>query len=1096
LVFLGCLLAWMLLVPGSWISENRAEKPKELTKDERDQLQRRALELQQQVFQLYQQGKFLEATKIQKQVLDFLRRLYPEATYPQGHRDLAISLNNLASLLQAQGEYAKALDYYRQALEMRQRLYPKAKYPQGHPDLAQSLNNLGFVLQAQGKYAKALGYFRQALEMRQRLYPKDQYPQGHPLLATSLNNLGSLSNDKGEYAEALAYYRQALEMKQRLYPKAKYPDGHSSLATSLINLGTLLQDQGEYGKALGYYRQALEMDQRLYPKEKYPQGHPDLAMDLINLASLLQDQGEYAQALGYSRQALDMCQRLYPKDKYPQGHPLLATSLSNLGSLFKHQREYGKALGYSRQALEMYQRLYPKDKYPHGHPDVAASLDSLGGLLQEQGEYGKALGYYRHGLEMFQRLYPKDKFPQGHPHLGLSLNNLGRLLKARGEYAKALDYMRQALEMLQRLYPKATYPHGHPHLAASLDSLGDLLQAQGQFAKALGYLREALEMRHDLADHLLSNASEANASSYAASLPRTRDGLLSAFRHLPSTDASTYDHVWRSKAALTRLLERRHRALRLAASDTKDPTRAKQIRTLERDLLATRQQLARLLLRPSQDAKAHAKRLQQLSAAKEELEEQLAKLAPAFAREQALKRLGPADLVKHLPAGTAFIDLLHYVRFDQDPKVAGKKGEKRTLCYVAFVLCPGRPVRRVELGSAEPIESAVRTWRGQIRDKEGGDAGARLRRRVWEPLCKHLPAGTQTVFLALDGDLTRLPWAALPGQKKGTVLLEDYALAVVPHGPFLLDRLTAEADKDQKNDFLLAVGGVRYDAKPETADATPTLAYARSAVRGEAKLVWDHLPGTLTELKQVVARAGERSVQQWSGAKASTARLLADLPQARWAHLATHGFFADQKFRSFLQLDEKLYDRRGFWEGPPPGARNPLVLSGLVLAGANVPPKKGDPLDEGDGGILTAEVIAGLPLHRLELVVLSACETGLGRVAGGEGVFGLQRAFHLAGAKSVVASLWKVDDQATAALMVLFYDKLWREKKTALVALREAQLTLYHHPERIKDLAKERGPKLDKIVPLPIERSKEAKARGAKAPPKLWAGFVLSGIGK
>jgi CHAT domain-containing protein len=260
--------------------------------------------------------------------------------------------------------------------------------------------------------------------------------------------------------------------------------------------------------------------------------------------------------------------------------------------------------------------------------------------------------------------------------------------------------------------------------------------------------------------------------------------------------------------------------------------------------------------------------------------------------------------------------------------------------------------------------------------------------------------------------------------------------------------------------------------------------------------VWDNLPGTLTELNQVVARAGRRPVRQWSGAKASTARLLADLPEARWAHLATHGFFADQKFRSVLQLDEKLYERRGFWDGPPPGARNPLVLSGLVLAGANLPAKKGDPLDEGDGGILTAEVIAGLPLHRLELVVLSACETGLGRVAGGEGVFGLQRAFHLAGAKSVVASLWKVDDQATAALMVLFYDKLWREKKTALAALREAQLTLYHHPERIKDLAKERGPKLDKIVRLPIERPKEPTARGAKAPPKLWAGFVLSGIGK
>jgi CHAT domain-containing protein len=128
--------------------------------------------------------------------------------------------------------------------------------------------------------------------------------------------------------------------------------------------------------------------------------------------------------------------------------------------------------------------------------------------------------------------------------------------------------------------------------------------------------------------------------------------------------------------------------------------------------------------------------------------------------------------------------------------------------------------------------------------------------------------------------------------------------------------------------------------------------------------------------------------------------------------------------------------------------------------------------------------------------VLSACETGLGEVAGGEGVFGLQRAFHLAGAKNVVASLWKVDDQATAALMALFYDKLWRQKKPAIKALREAQLTLYHHPERIAALAKERGPNFDKVVRLPVTRDKGTKTQpGGKAATKLWAGFVLSGLG-
>src|SRR5262249_40093898 len=159
-----------------------------------------------------------------------------------------------------------------------------------------------------------------------------------------------------------------------------------------------------------------------------------------------------------------------------------------------------------------------------------------------------------------------------------------------------------------------------------------------------------------------------------------------------------------------------------------------------------------------------------------------------------------------------------------------------------------------------------------------------------------------------------------------------------------------------------------------------------------------------------------RPLLRLSGADASTARVLADLPRARHAHLATHGFFADPPFRSVLQLDEKLFERRMSDHGEVlerigAGAQSPLVLSGLVLAGANR-------ADQADRGILTADAIVSLPLQHLELVVLSACDTGLGEVAGGEGVFGLQRAFHLAGAHNVVASLWKVDDEATAALMV------------------------------------------------------------------------------
>jgi CHAT domain-containing protein len=234
-------------------------------------------------------------------------------------------------------------------------------------------------------------------------------------------------------------------------------------------------------------------------------------------------------------------------------------------------------------------------------------------------------------------------------------------------------------------------------------------------------------------------------------------------------------------------------------------------------------------------------------------------------------------------------------------------------------------------------------------------------------------------------------------------------------------------------------------------------------------------------------------VRALTGAAASTQRVLAELPQARMAHLATHGFFADREFRSMLQLDEKLFAQAGFADSDHvrrigAGSRSPLVLSGLVLAGANR-------TDTADRGILSADDLRRLDLRRLDLAVLSACETGLGDVAGGEGVFGLCRAFHVAGCRNVVASLWKVDDEATAALMTLFYRFLWEEKQPPLKALRKAQLALYHNPGKLKTWsAGGRGIELKSVYTGSGKRP-GGVGPGGKAHPKLWAAFTLSGPG-
>jgi CHAT domain-containing protein/tetratricopeptide (TPR) repeat protein len=1024
----------------------------------------------------------------------------PPKESPEGQLQRRIAqLNGQANRLYQEGRYTAAIKLLREALGLYERLYPKEKYPHGHPELAIGLHNLGLLLENRRDYDGALTYLGRAVEIFERFYPRDKYPRGHPNLETSLASMGLLLVYRGDYDRAFGYLRRALRMCQRLYPEAKYPDGHPDLADRLSNLALVLTQQGAYPGALAYYRQALGIYERLYPPDKYPRGHPYLALALNNVAQLLTLRGDYGTAVEYSRRSLEMHARLYPNDKYPHGHPSLAVSLKGLADVLYLHRDYAAALRYSRRALKMNERLYPPDKYPGGHPAVVNSLHSLARMQKDRGDYQGAQGYTRRALAMDERLYPRDKYPLGHADLADSLNRLGLLLKDRGDFAGALACNQRALTMCEQLYPESKYPGGHPLLAGSLLELGAVLKAQGNYAGALRSIKKALAMYDRLAELFAGASAEAQALTYAASLPLTRDALLSTARHLPGTDADAYAAVWASKAAITRCIERRRRGLAQAlASQQLAASRRQEAERMWEKLLDTRRALARLLLSAPGHFGDHRRRADQLSREKEDLEGQLARLLPTFARERDQERLRPAALVEKLPPATVFIDLVQYVNFDQDPQRPGKKGEKQTPSYAAFVLRRGAPIRRVELGPAGPIDQTLAAWRSDIRDEKAGPAAQALRALLWQPLAKHVPSGTRAVLLAPDAALTRLPWPALPVSQVGRVLLEDCAVAVVPHAPFLLERLSEPARASKDDGLLLAVGAVNYDGKPPMAPARQDVALLRSADLGTRQVVWPALAGTARELDQVIGRAGKRAVRRLSGAEASTSRLWAELPRARWVHLATHGFFADAKFRSALQVDEKLFAAHGFRGGAPPGTRNPLVLAGLVLAGANLPLAKdlGRRLAD-DGGILTAEAVVGLPLDNLELAVCSACETGLGEVAGGEGVFGLQRAFHLAGCKNVVASLWKVDDQATAALMALFYDKMWRQNKPPFEALREAQLTLYHHPERIGVLAQERGPNFDKVVRLPAAPDKGVKTQpGGKAPTKLWAGFVLSGLGR
>jgi CHAT domain-containing protein len=366
-------------------------------------------------------------------------------------------------------------------------------------------------------------------------------------------------------------------------------------------------------------------------------------------------------------------------------------------------------------------------------------------------------------------------------------------------------------------------------------------------------------------------------------------------------------------------------------------------------------------------------------------------------------------------------------------------------------------------------------------------------------------------MISPDGFLNQIPLAALPGREPGTYLVEEMQLVTVPVPRELPALLKAgSANASASNSSLLLVGNVDFGGDPglvSIAQRDVSLAgnQPRAAVRGAGGVVFDPLPGTAAEIEDVdqLFRASfpGKEVKAFQKSTATEEVFRTEAPRHRWIHLATHGFFAPESVRSGLNAstnDQQRLHGELFGSANEVRGFHPGLLSGVALAGANggYHPEvalNSSSVKEADDGVLTALEVAGLDLRNVDLVVLSACETGLGRVAGGEGVLGLQRAFQLAGTKNVVASLWKVDDRATVALMRVFYHKLWVEQKPAAVALREAQLALLRHPEQIESLATTRGANFDKTVQL-VDHGQRTPTSQTTSP-RLWAAFVISGTG-
>jgi CHAT domain-containing protein len=333
---------------------------------------------------------------------------------------------------------------------------------------------------------------------------------------------------------------------------------------------------------------------------------------------------------------------------------------------------------------------------------------------------------------------------------------------------------------------------------------------------------------------------------------------------------------------------------------------------------------------------------------------------------------------------------------------------------------------------------------------------------IWDPLEKEHLAGANLVIVSPDGVVGRVPLAALPGARPGTYLIEDRPLAVAPV-PQLLPQILRDQPTAARDGAMLLVGGVDFGGR------RPALEGTREEVETIGRIYSSAFQGRLPTVL--------------GGAIAQKPAFVDATAGQRYLHLATHGYFRDTPPRELAAMDpQRAWDTRSLAGNAM--SLNPGLLSGIVFAGSSAAGSA-----PGTEGVLTAGEVTELDLSGAEMAVLSACETGLGPVAGGEGTLGLQRAFALAGARSVVSSLWRVHDTATSAMMERFYENLWVRKMGKLEALREAQLWMLR--EGRVQLVRRHGAQRGLGESRPLKDLIDSHP--TKLPPYYWAGFTLSG---
>ncbi|MBK8231958.1 MAG: CHAT domain-containing protein [Candidatus Eisenbacteria bacterium] len=864
-----------------------------------------------------------------------------------------------------------------------------------------------------GEYHRAVGHAENALNLNRRLRGDD-----HLETAKAWGNLSVMRRFDGDIEAAVDAAREALRIFQ-----LEANHGDPGLTLAQYNLGIYLQEAGDPAGAEPHLEEALALTESAAKPDSL-----EIAGKCHGLAILRLETGEVDRARPLEARALAIRERLLPADDYRLGQ-----SLTTMANIVRAEDRLHASLPLYERALEVAEAAYGPD-----NPGVLSALLNLSNVMILAGDATRAELYARRHLNVV-----RTALGVGHPLEADGLEALSAVLLAREE----LDGAARASETALAIRTQTLGPE-HPSTAFALRRWALVQAALGRTGAAL----DALVRCESIARRNLALAlrawPERQALLYANEMVRGDARALTLLSRPDLRDQAEpmWDQIVRSRAQVLDALAARRRVSARASDEG-----SARLEALQR----TARDLARALVQgdavspAARDSLERRRDLAERALAEESADERSAHLT---------RTIGLAEVRAQLRPGTA---LVAYVRYDSvevarlaPAEVApGGRSDFRSAHYGAFLLTGPEAVARFEpLGDGERIEAALRAWREALDPAheapadpaEAQAAGHRIRRLIWDPVARELGPVSE-VYVVWDGALQGaqpISWPDLDGTP------------LVLTGP-LFHVLTAERDlvpiarSRSLRPTMLAFGGIDFDAGGASS-AGRTVSGGTAPFRGAAPdcvrfqdVHFEALPGSRQEVERVESiwrraqRGGRATV--WTGDDATEAAFKRHAPEYRVVHLATHGFFVDTECLAQAPEGRGLgglgRPTGGAHDRAPSREANPLRLAGVALAGAN---RRATVGPEEEDGIVTAEEIATLDLSGVDCAVLSGCETGRGDLVAAEGLSGLRRAFRLAGARAVVASLWSVNDLDAATWMEAFYRARYTDRLSIAAAAQRA----------------------------------------------------------